>query len=125
MQITQSWRGPIPAPDDLARYKEVDPALPDRILAMAEKTLAITEKQTDHRIEIERKLLLGMNFRAHAGLWLGFVLAVLIFVGCFVLIMNDHDEAGAVIAGLDLVGLVGVFVYGRRDQARQENDRTG
>lgn len=125
MQVTQSWRGPIPAPDDLARYKEVDPALPDRILAMAERTLELTEKQTDHRIEMERRSVLGMNWRANAGLWLGFILAVFVFGGCGWLISAGHEIAGTVIASVDVVGLVSVFVYGRHDQARQEERRTG
>lgn len=123
MQVTQSWRGPIPAPDDLARYKDVDPALPDRILAMAERTLELTEKQTDHRIEMERRSILGMNWRANTGLWLAFIIALIVLVGCGWLIDRGHDVAGTTIATLDLVGLVGVFVYGRHDQARQESRR--
>lgn len=121
--LHHSWQGPIPSPEDLGRYREVDPSLPDRILTMAERTLALTEKQTDHRIAMETKLLTGMNFRAHAGLWLAFTLAVLIFVGCGWLINNGHDIAGSVIATIDLVGLVGVFIYGRHDQRAQEQQK--
>lgn len=123
--VSQSWRGPIPDPDSLGRYKEIDDRLPDRILAMAEKTLELTTAQTHHRIQMERRAILGMNMRANIGLWMAFVIAVVVLFGSFWLINNDHDAAGAAIAAVDLVGLVGVFVYGRHDQRRQESERTG
>lgn len=122
-QQVQSWQGPIPRPEDLQKYRDVDPGLPDRILAMAERTLDLTEKQTDHRIEMERRSILGMNFRANVGLWLGFILAVVVLGGSGWLIDRGHDAAGTTVASIDLVGLVGVFVYGRHDQARQERSR--
>lgn len=122
--IAQRWQGPIPDPDSLKKYKEIDRGLPDRIVAMAERTLDLTERQTNHRIEVERRLHFGMNLRAHIGLWMGLFVFLVLAGLSFAAIFEGHDTAGTTIMTIDIVGLVGVFVYGRYDQARQERRRT-
>ncbi len=115
------WQGPIPDPDSLAKYQQIDPRLPDRIVAMAERTVDLTEKQTEHRIELERRAILGMNLRAHIGLWLAFVVVLVVLGLSFAAIFTGHEVGGSVVAGIDLASLAAVFVYGRHDQARQES----
>lgn len=120
MQMEKSWQGPIPSPEDFEHYKAIDPDLPGRIVAMAERQLVLAENQQSHRIEMEALSVRGMNRRADTGLWMAFVIALVVLGGSFWVISEGHDAAGASIAGLDLIGLVSVFIYGRRDQARQE-----
>ena len=42
------------------------------------------------------------------------VLALAVLVGGVICILQDHDWAGAVIVGIDIVGLCSVFVYGTK-----------
>lgn len=46
----KSYSGPLPHPEDMARYNEIVPNAAERILAMA-------EKQQAHQIELENKMI--------------------------------------------------------------------
>ena len=72
----------------------------------------MAEKQSDHRMLMERKIISGDSNRSYLGLGAGFILSVMVILGGFYLIFQGHDLAGSVLIGLNLVGLAGVFVYG-------------
>ncbi len=38
-KVTRNYSGPIPHAEDMAKYKEVDPSFPERMLSMVEKQL--------------------------------------------------------------------------------------
>lgn len=116
----QSWSGPIPSPEDLEHYEKVHPGLAERIVVMAERQIDMAGKQMDHRVGVEGKHMRGLNRRADLGLWMAFVLALVVLVGGMLLVWDDHDAAGTAIITIDLVGLVSVFIYGRWDQSRRE-----
>lgn len=52
VQRSISHSGPLPDPDTLQRYEQVLPGLAERIVAMA-------EKQSDHRQSLERAVILN------------------------------------------------------------------
>ena len=95
-----------------------------RVVAMAEKAVDMAERQMTHRIDMESTMIRGHNKRANVGLWQAYTLALLVLSGAMFLIYKGHDEAGTVIASIDLIGLCGIFIYGRHDQHRRENQRT-
>jgi uncharacterized membrane protein len=90
---------------------------------MAEKQVDMAERQMSHRHDMERVMVRGHNFRAHLGLWFALLLAITVLGASVWLIRIGHDLAGTSIAAIDLVGLAGVFVYGRYDQSRREQQR--
>lgn len=117
-----SFEGPIPPPDLLRQYNEIIPDGANRIVRMA-------ENQSGHRIELETTVIKGDNKRANWGLITGFTIGVLIIVLSFILIREGHDTAGTILGSIDLVGLVGVFVFGRSRrvqevQRRQQKNQT-
>ena len=60
--------------------------------------------------------------RSNWGLAAGFIVAVVGLVAAFLMVDRGNAVAGAVVASLDLVGLVAVFVYGtvsRRSERQQ------
>ena len=96
----------------LRQYDEVLPGAAKRILDMA-------EAQHNHRIAMEK----ADSKRANMGLWVGVSIAFTFLAASVYLITIGHTWAGVTIAGLDIVGLVSVFVYGtsirRGGQARR------
>lgn len=124
LHAQQQWSGPIPSPRDLEHYEAVHPGLAERIVVMAERQIDLVGAQQDHRHRMEDVHVRGLNRRADLGLWMACGLAVLVLLGGMFLVYEDHDAAGTAIVTIDLVGLVGVFIYGRRDQARQEQQQT-
>lgn len=114
-----SWAGPLPPPGALRSFEEVVPGSAERILAMA-------EKQMEHRILVERKIISGDYIQSYLGIAAGFLLSVMIILGGIYLIIQGHDWAGGILIGLDLVGLATVFVLGsssRRGARRETLER--
>lgn len=114
-QVSASFSGPIPPPDILIKYNDAIPHGAERILEMA-------EKQNEHRMALETKVISADIVRANFGVAAGLIVAVLFGVLSFLLIRGGQQVAGLILGTGDLVGLVGVFVYGtisRRSERKQ------
>lgn len=70
MQAQRYWSGTLPRPEDFAKYADIVPDAPERILRMA-------EKEQDHRIDLERQIVPANNRAGKRGQWLGAVISVL------------------------------------------------
>ncbi len=117
LRIEASYSGPLPRPSDLQEYERVMPGAANRILTMA-------ERQANHRQTLEKTVIVGDSKRANCGLWIGAFVVLCLLGGSVFLIINDHDWAGTVIAGLDIVSLVGVFVYGSNNRRQERIKKT-
>jgi uncharacterized membrane protein len=116
VQVTEAtaFSGPIPPPELLKQYNDIIPDGANRILTMA-------EKQSAHRIELEKTVIRGDDRRANLGLVCGFVFGAIVVYLSYLLIRDGHDVAGATLGTADLVALVGTFIYGTRAR-RQERE---
>ena len=82
-----AYAGPIPPPEVARQWNDLVPGAAERFLAMA-------EKQSDHRQDLERIAVASGHRRSWLGLWLGFVISVLFLVCSAVLIATGHDAGG-------------------------------
>lgn len=98
----ESFSGPLPHPQILQGYDDVQIGFAERIVAMAEKEQA-------HRFECDKGVL-GSTRR---GQWMGFGVA-LFFGGLAGLLgwLGDTITA-SIIGGLDIVALVTIFITGK------------
>lgn len=114
-----AWSGPLPHPDDLARYNEIVPGFAERLLALHEQQQQIVEKQSEHRRELERRRLEANVWNEKAGLVCGLFLALMVLgVGAFE--MSTGQQAGgiAIVSG-DFVMVIGALIVGRVNTARE------
>jgi hypothetical protein len=88
----------------------------------------MAEKQQEHAynldrtaIGIEQTVIVGDSRRAYLGLAAGFIISALGIGGGIYLIATGHDWAGLALAGVNLTGLVGVFVYGSKARRDERN----
>ncbi|WP_424946436.1 DUF2335 domain-containing protein [Candidatus Spongiihabitans sp.] len=79
-RIEQTFIGPLPQPEDFAKYNQVMPGAADRILAMAEKEQKIRADGQDKILANDRRringaTLLGIALIAVAGIatWQGYI----------------------------------------------------
>ena len=100
------FQGPIPDPQTLQEYQQIDPNFPERILAMA-------EAQSAHRQQQEKSHLKGMIRARFVGLGLAFLSVLLICsVGAYAIKLGHAKEGSGLIAAV-VVGLASTFIWGR------------
>ncbi|MFA7448737.1 MAG: DUF2335 domain-containing protein [Weeksellaceae bacterium] len=108
----KSHSGPLPDAESLIQYNSVIPDGADRIMKMA-------EKQQDHRIRIETKLVSSQSKQSFLGQLFGLIIG-LFGIGCGTfLAYSGETTVGGIIAGGTVVSLVSVFVIGKRRQSKE------
>jgi uncharacterized membrane protein len=107
--------GPLPHPKILKKYDKIIPN-------GAERIVKVFEKQSDHRISLEKRVVWSQTFQSVMGQIMGFIIAIVFLIAGFYLVINGHEAAGITIFGLDIVGLVAVFVVGKYQQKKSLND---
>ena len=123
-----AWEGPFPAPDDLRQYEAILPGMTNRLLILVENEQAhshsqerVALEQRGTALETARMVVVADSRRSYIGIIFGFVISLLGIGGSIYLIATGHDWAGATLGGINLTGLVGVFVYGARRAGRRRN----
>ncbi len=113
MSMSASFSGPLPPPQMLRAYDEVLPGMADRILAL-------TEKQTDHRISTE-SILANASVRSWAiGQYLGFAYSISALAAtAYVVAINGNTAIAVLILGTGVAGIARDLiraVLSRRDE---------
>jgi uncharacterized membrane protein len=126
-------KGPLPAPEDFAKYNNIVPGAGERILAMAERNQAhrhaMEEReaaQTDAEIEIDKSDSANEFVLKTRGQWLAFgTLLLLVPLALYLAYLGD-TSAAALIAGAAMVSIVAIFVTGRwidhKSRTEEETD---
>lgn len=105
----RSHSGPLPDAETLIKYNSVIPEGADRIMRMA-------EKQQDHRMALENKVIVSQSRQSNLGQWFGLIIG-LVGIGCGTfLAYSGETTVGGIIAGGTVVSLVSVFVIGKKLQ---------
>lgn len=112
MVAQYTFSGPLPPADELLRYREVVPDMPERLLASF-------EKQVDHRMGLERTVVEADIRRADRGLNFGFLFGVLVLVAAVFLIYTGHEGIGVTTLLAEFIGLVSILVYTNRQRREQ------
>lgn len=107
--------GPIPSPEVLAEYNEIDPTFANRILVMA-------EQQSSHRQEMEKKIVKSGTRDSFMGIVFGFLIGILSLIVSLILGLNGRTIESSLLGVGGLGGLVSVFIYGTRSNDN-DNDK--
>ncbi len=115
-QTAQVFTGPLPPPEQLIKYNEAVPNAAERIIAMA-------EKQSTHRQQLENTVLQVEAQRSSLGLTAAFVLSVLALSASTFCIYANHDIAGASIFGASLTSIVIAFLRGTSSRRSEREEK--
>jgi uncharacterized membrane protein len=107
-------RGPLPDPEALSEYSLLIPNGADRIMQMA-------EKQLEHRIKIENKVISGQMIQSNMGQVLAFLIGLASLGASTYCIVSGHEWSGSILGIGGLTGLVTAFIKGRDQQ--EDNDK--
>ena len=107
-----AFQGPLPPPAMLEHYGRIIPNGPERMMALL-------EKQTDHRIAMETKLVSGRVSVTRTGQWMAFALSIFFGATAAYLGINSHEWLAGTIATTTIIGLAVVFVLGKEPGQKQ------
>lgn len=93
VEMRQTFSGPLPRPADFKAYKEALPNAPERILLMA-------EKQQQHRIDSEERIIKADIRESIFGQVFAVLLVVLFLAAAVYLGINGHDWLAGIVATL-------------------------
>lgn len=105
--LKEEWyRGPLPRPQDLAAYDDVYAGLAREIVGMARAEQGHRQKMEELEVRQPYKL-------ATRGQWFG-IIALIVMTGLAAyMVYRGQPEWATGIAGLEIAGVVGVFVTGQ------------
>lgn len=110
----ESFSGPLPPPKILAQYNDILTDGAERIMQMA-------EKQSNHRITLERQIINEEIIQSSRGQWLGFILGLICLILASLLAYLGHDTVAGIFGTTTIIGLVSVFVLGKKGQHNENN----
>lgn len=102
-----SYSGPLPAPADLQAYELIVPGAAERIISAF-------ERQTEHRHDLELRVIEGSEGRSGLGQWLAFLVMMTGVIGGCIVAATGPGAAGATIAGVAFAGGALSYVLGGR-----------
>ena len=116
--MAMSFQGPLPPPEILAHYGRIIPN-------GAERLMVLLEKQTDHRISVESRLVdaristtsKGQYIAAGLSVFFGWIAGFLGYTG--------HDILAGSIGVTTIVGLAVVFVLGKEPGRQKPPENEG
>lgn len=111
VQVEQHYSGPLPRPEDLAKYDQIVPGAAERIINMAEREMDHRHK-TDNKTtkNIVRVTLLGIIFAFISVLILSGLVGYALYKG--------FDSVAASIAVGSIAAVAGVFIFFKSKQRR-------
>ncbi len=115
-QSLEMYSGPLPKPDDLIKYNQ---AYPDA----AKIILEGFQKQSEHRMELEKIVVSGNSRRANRGQLFAFILAVVIICFGGTLLLLGKELEGYVLLVGTVSTLIGIFLYGRKTEKKERIEK--
>ena len=107
------YSGALPHPKHLAEYDEIVPGYAKKILDKA-------MEQTDHRIEIEKRVITSNIGNEKLGMCFAFITAMTVTIGGFVLIYSNKTIPGGLFAMLTpFFGLGITFYFKKRAESKE------
>lgn len=108
--------GPLPDPETLSEYSALIPDGANRIMQMA-------EKQLEHRMKMENKVVGGQMLQSNIGQILAFLIGIAALSAATFCIVQGHEWAGSIIGVGGLTGLVTAFIKGRGQQTKNLEEK--
>ena len=107
------FSGPLPRPEDLAKYDQIVPGAAARIIQMAETEMA-------HRHDNENKLSKSVIWTTAMSIIFAFLSVVMLSFLCFYAIYKGYPTVAASIAVGAIAAVAGVFLY---KSSKKEKDK--
>lgn len=120
--VAEQFEGPLPPPSTLAGYNNIQKGFADRIIIMA-------ENEASHRHEMDKRVLDARiqvteyeANEARLGQIFGLLIGVTALIAGSYTAIQGFAFAGSVIGTSGVIGLVSVFIMGRKTPDKNNNE---
>ncbi len=117
---TAGFSGPIPPPSILSEYDQITPGLAERIVSMAETEASHRHGMDTQAISADISFQNKMFAEARLGQVFGLIIGVTAIAAGAYTAVNGAQWPGGIIGGGGVIGLVSVFIYGRKHSDNQQ-----
>lgn len=107
--IQKTHIGPLPDPETYSQYAQLIPNGADRIMVMA-------ERQSEHRMQMEKRVVSGQLLQSNIGQFLAFFIGLAAIGGGVYCVTKGYEIGGSILGVGGLTGLVTAFIQGKRRQ---------
>jgi len=111
-----SFEGPIPPPQVLQQYNSIVANAAERIIRMA-------EKQSDHRMDLEKRVVYSNVRKSYVGMGLATIIALYGLYIAKEIAINGNPATAGIIAALDIGGLISIAIYNVQAQKSERSRR--
>ncbi len=116
LQQHSYFSGPIPPPQSLEQYERICPGAANRILKMA-------EKQSQHRQDLEMKIINSNIRHEKIGIHYAFIITITLSILGAILIVYDKNIEGFVVLVGPSVFHGSMYIYNRQLQKKELQQR--
>ena len=110
----ENYRGPLPQARQLEEYERILPGAAERLFDMF-------EKQSHHRMDVEKLVIEGEISSKTRGQWFAFILGLVVYAGSIGLLFAGRPTEGLTGIIVATIGAVGIFVTGKYMESKQES----
>lgn len=114
--LMSAYSGPIPPPEILEKYENLAPGT-------AEKLINQTLRQSEHRMNIENKVIDSKISDSKLGIILGFILGLVALIGSFYLISIGKDIVGVGVLIISIGSGVANFIYATKSNREERKEK--
>lgn len=112
VQLSETYSGPLPPPEALAKYDQIVPGAAERILQMA-------EKEMQHRHKNETHLSKSVTRTAIISIVFAFLSVIILSSLVFYALYKSFDTVAASIAVGSIAAIAGIFISVRSARKKQ------
>jgi uncharacterized membrane protein len=115
-QYADFFQGPLPHPNLLRQYNDIVPGF-------AQEVTNAMIQQSQHRREIEKLVIQSKIDQAKRGQYIAaFVTTLFVGLGTY-MVKTGHPTEAAVIVGINLTALIGVFITNKESQRKELKEK--
>ncbi len=107
VQQLEISQGPLPHPEVFGQYDQILPG-------SAERLLRLVEQEAEHRRAMETQQLRSEIIETRIGQFMAFLIGIFTIVAGSYTALHGAQVPGAFIGSGGVIGLVTVFIYGRK-----------
>ena len=110
------FQGPLPPPEQLAKYEAILPGMRERLVQLHEGTFKMAREQSEHRRALEKHVIESNTKSSNRGQWMAYSIMLVTFLAGVVLVYLGKRIEGLWSMFAPLTGILGIFLHARSKQ---------